>query len=149
MSEHGEVLSPLQQSADDSNRSNVKNEEDSSDEIQRRNESDNFQNLESGTHTPFSENSNAYGGSNAYNVIPTFSSREPSADPNDAAEQDSGDKNQDEVDPSAAFPGLNQLTGLVPTVSQLTSLVPTNATDALVTVMVRQGVIRLNFHSNF
>jgi len=132
MSEHGEVLSPLQESVDRSNSSNLENGSDSSHGAPLSNK---IQNPDIDSHTPFSENSNPlHNSTNAYNALPTFSGGEASADHYGAEQPRSA--NDDELDPSAAFPGLNQLTGLVPTVSQLTNMVPTNATDALVTVMV-------------
>lgn len=132
MSEHGEVLSPLQESVERSNSLNLENGSDSSHGVPLSNK---IQNSEIDSHTPFSENSNPlHSSTNAYNAVPSFNGGDASVDPY-GSEHPKSDNDTD-LDPSAAFPGLNQLTGLVPTVSQLTNMVPTNATDALVTVMV-------------
>ena len=142
MSEHGEVVSPLQESEGGPNRLNMDTGSDSSHGVPP---SSKFQNSETDSHIPFSENSNPlHNSSNAYNAVPTFSAREDATE-HFGAEQPSF-QNDTELDPSASFPGLNQLTGLVPTVSQLTSMVPTNATDALVTVMVTIPSDFTNFH---
>lgn len=117
MSAHGEILSPLQQSVDDSTEARTKeyNEADASRNFQKSN----------------SESSEARG------LAPILTSVEYSNLDSYETDRERSKSNSSEIDPSAAFPGLNQLAGIVPTAATFTNFVPNNANDALVTVMVR------------
>eukprot|EP01032_Pedospumella_encystans_P031971 gene31971-36094_t len=111
MSVHGEVLSPLQQDVEGSTefRATDYSEDDSAHTFQKSKP-------HSGSYTDDRINSSI-----EYSNLDSYEN-----------EREISKSISSEIDPSAQFPGLNQL---IPTAATFTNLVPTSANDALVTVM--------------
>ena len=113
MSVHGEVLSPLQQDVEGSTelRTTDYSGDDSAHTFQI-----------SKPHPGDSYTDDRINSSVEYSNLDSYEN-----------ERERSKSNSSEIDPSAQFPGLNQL---IPTAATFTNLVPTSANDALVTVMV-------------
>ncbi len=123
MSVHGEVLSPLQQDVESS--TEFRTADDSGDD-----RANTFQ--KSKSHPGDSYTDDRINNSIEYSNLDSYEN-----------ERERSKSNTSEIDPSAQFPGLNQL---IPTAATFTNLVPTNANEALVTVMVRIVFIVLAFN---
>jgi len=121
MSVHGEVLSPLQQDVEGS--TELRTTDYSGDDAAHT-----FQ--KSKSHPGDSYTDDRINSSIEYSNLDSYKNERERS------------KSSSEIDPSAQFPGLNQL---IPTAATFTNLVPTNANDALVTVMVRNMLIFIAF----